>query len=123
MNLLTGKAKQDFEQWLKGNCETYGESMSMGFGCGCGNNFDYDDIYNELPEFAQASFISEWLDSIDLRIIINCQYRKDQWHCDIYTKDKKHSIMLVCQSRSEAIKVAILTANKLYNEIYTNNNG
>lgn len=117
--ILTGKAKQDFENWLKVNCDTFAEPLSMGIGCSCGNNFDYDDIYENVTESMQHALIFEWLYSVGTHVIVYPCFIFERMLWDYTIYDKKINTQ-TSETRNEATKAAILTANDIYNEQHNN---
>jgi hypothetical protein len=87
MELLTGKAKEDFVK----------------------------HFYGEIPfrDIELNAHIIEWLDSVGLKVIIIPTMCSDVWGCDIWGFTE--CLLEGFETRSEATEKAILKASEIYN--------
>lgn len=94
--LLTGKAKKDFLVWL------YSE-------------YDFTEkTFNELyPENLKEWFIIKWFDSAEIYIDVFWSF--GDFEFSIHTDNERNCLSVLCNSRQEATKYAILKANHTYN--------
>ena len=107
--ILTGKAKEDFFNWLD-NQGVNGIDIS---------NWEFEKFHS-LSNVSKNSLIIEWFDSVKLFIEISF-FNDDYWTYNVYTD---HVILEkeqanICQNREDAIKQAIVKANNIYNEKYS----
>lgn len=115
---LTGKAKEDFDDWLYENydkCqirpqeEVYWHHFS--------NELTLYDIYEKLPLSLKQQLIIEWFDSVG--IYINIEYYHKRWYLYLIPKTGIGNYLIDMNefySRQEATKQAIIKANEIYNE-------
>lgn len=98
--ILTDKAKDDFLTWM------YSE-------------YDFSEKqFNEIyPTNLKESLIIEWFDSVGIYICIDSHYKNFGYKIQDKGNVVLYDHMFAIQSRQEATKQAILTANKLYNEL------
>jgi len=105
MELLTGKAKEGFNQWVDN--QVYDRF------------FSYSHL-NELDAVCKISLIIDWLDSVGIFINIKSFKFLYDWSFEIKQFKKKTIVMddlkdaLV--SRQEATVEAIKKANEIYNK-------
>jgi len=102
MELLTGKAKEDFLQWNEDNdapLSTYAIEQGLIYGT----------VLNAM--------IIEWLDSVGIIILINNVM--DDWWFRVKSKNKvvKSEKYNELKSRQEATEQAIIKANEIYNSL------
>jgi len=103
MDLLTGKAKEDFEKWIEK------EMFHFGF------NLDQQrNSINDLSDLFLNALIIEWLDSVGINIILTCEF---DYGYEIL--DKRYEVMEELKkwydTRHEATTHAIKKANEIYN--------
>lgn len=108
MNLLTGQAKQDFEKWLTEN-----------------NHTPWTVFFDSLPDTVKNAYYVEFFDlqGIHIRtwcVIVPHEENKIKWNYDIFNYEDFSENTF---TRIESTIQSIISANNLYNEIYTNNNG
>lgn len=96
MELLTGKAKEDFENYVK--------ELKVA---------PYVSMLNEIPKTYLNALIIDWFDSVGLKIFIEPTTCIDVWHSDIYGWTECFSENL--ESRQEATTEAIKKACEIYN--------
>jgi len=101
--ILTGKAKEDFENWLS-------KSQSNDIWCNCGMCWDITDF---LSETALNSFIIEWFDTVDIYITTT------PFDFEITTLNSKDDYKsyknIIDFNRTEVQKISIEKANEIYN--------
>lgn len=115
--LLTGKAKQHFETWMKNNQGyIYPDTPLIKV---------RDDVFLNIeftPESMQYGMYVEWFDSVG--IYVKIQPNKSivnnytvEYISDIFTDKKVFDTreVGVYKTRNEAAKAAILKANEIYN--------
>lgn len=109
MELLTGKEKESFLEWL--------DKQDLA---------PYRVIFDEVPLIIQTSYIIEWLDSVGIKIL-PC-YGLSGWYCVVKNYNNKEFGNYKCfhvvnnrindfDTRQEAITEAIKKANEIYNKI------
>ena len=107
--ILTGKCKEDFEEWmlinnkelLKYSEERYSEVISM------------SQLFKYLTDSMQYGVLVDFFDSVGLPININCYGNgfEDEWQYDITTQAEIYN----SSTRQEARRQAIEKANEIYN--------
>ena len=110
--ILTGKAKEEFFNWLD-NQGVNGIDIS---------NWEFEK-FHLLSNVSQNSLIIEWFDSVGIYISINYVDFYDEFRnntgFETYVTNKGLSVKFRSVSiRQEAIKQAIKKANEIYNEKY-----
>jgi len=109
--ILTDKAKEDFLKWLKNNYDLLIED--------CGG-FSY--FWNAQTKVSEYALIIEWLDSVGIIVLITCKnennygFEVHELKEFIYIEDKDFL------NRTEATQKSIEKANKIYNNLNTNEN-
>lgn len=112
--ILTGKAKQDFEKWLREN-KVYPYSHA-------GNRIDVWGIENITESFL-IPLIKEWFDSVG--IYIDTYSWGENFPITFGGEIIEYKIGIVktvdgLKTRNEALKAAITNANTIYNDKHTN---
>lgn len=102
--ILTGKAKQDFEDWYTAKTQSAHSLLLVNF-------------YNK-KEVEQYAWYIEWFDSVGIYIDVFWSF--GDFEFSIHTDNERNSLSVLCNSRQEATKQAIIHANELYNN--RNNN-
>ena len=105
---LTGKCKEDFENWL---FTVRNEEIIDG-------EIKYDLYYMfmyMLPENCKKQLIIEWLDSVEIYICIEPQKEFKNVYFDVSIDFDLHSVW---STRKEATNRAIEKANDIYNETH-----
>lgn len=107
MELLTGKALDDFNMWLlkEGN-----ETIVNG-------TIEYDLYYMckyMIPESMVCAKVIEWLDSVGIYISVDATFGEFSSYVNL--KDERSVEYTHAITRKEATKQAIIHANKIYNE-------
>jgi len=103
MELLTGKAKEDFNEWVRK------EMFHFGF------DYNQDPIkINNLSESFLNSIIIDWLDSIQIVVVIE-SLAKNFFSFQINSK-KWIDSECAYKTRQEATTEAIKTAIEIYNK-------
>lgn len=106
--ILTGKAKEDFEKWYLSHIRVNRKDY---------NQFSDEQVLgkiNRMDEVGKFAYILEWLDSVDIYILIT-EYDGEHFWADINVRFRL-GYAIQKPTRQEATKAAILTANDLYNE-------
>lgn len=98
MSLLTGKAKEEFENWIY-----------KGFGLSI-------QEFNNRHSSDSNHIIIEWFDTLGIDINIQSDFERNFW-CRILSDTSTVIVGPDFKSRSEAIEDGIKKANKIYNEI------
>lgn len=113
MEQLTGKCKEDFEKWLKGN---YNQILH-------GTNIDTTYFYDMILlgnikniESIKNALIIEFFDSVG--IYIEPRKYGSGWGFDLFGIVKLIHEVELSKSRQEAQNKAIKKANQIYNEKY-----
>jgi hypothetical protein len=103
MELLNGKAKELFLEWVQNEAFHFGWNLD-----GSRNTV------NELSDLFLQSVIIEWFDSVDYFIVSHiCS--DGLWDYEIYNNQKSVANGLAFQSRQEATTEAIKKANDIIN--------
>ena len=109
--ILTGKAKEEFFNWLD-NQGVNGIDIS---------NWEFEK-FHLLSNVSKNALIIEWLDSIGIYIIISPSDNPKNWFYTILGDDILSPFYQMYQSlddfenRQEALTEAIKKANEIYNE-------
>ena len=110
--ILTGKAKEEFFNWLD-NQGVNGIDIS---------NWEFEK-FQLLSSVSQNSLIIEWFDSVGIYIFIDSvkSYKKRSWRFHIAMNDLDRNIReeFYMDNRSEITYKAIKKANEIYNEKYS----
>lgn len=96
--MLTGKAKTDFEKWMKDE-----------------RIFHSENGFESLQDKFQATLIIEWLDTVWLVVTINNEYYDGfhfYWEINMAEPLKSESVF---KTRAEAAMAAIEKGNEIYN--------
>jgi len=104
MKELKGKAKIDFNKWMKPNPLEHGR-----YGQLITNTFD------NMPFALQSGVILEWLDSVGVYIIIE-PMNPDRFKYELWTLDNYYDGFIEPITRQEALKEAIKKAVEIYNK-------
>ena len=104
--VLTGKAKEEFFNWLD-NQGVNGIDIS---------NWEFEK-FHLLSNVSQNSLIIEWFDSVGIYIEISF-YDDCYWTYNIYSNKPvlEKETANICNNRQEATEEAIKKANEIYNE-------
>lgn len=106
MELLTGKAKEDFlnDRYLSITKDPIYKIQVT------------DEYFNTLSDFIQQSLIIDWLDSVQLQIMVYC-FSLDKYSINILRQGRYMlNFRAYYNSRTEATTEAIKKANEIYNQ-------
>jgi hypothetical protein len=114
--ILTDKAKQEFEKWLKQQQNIIFNKYTKAF------VFMGKLVFYDLPETVQFLYISEWFDTIGITVdIIPRMSDENKIVFEPNTFCLKHEIVtedfIRFETRQEAVYEAIKKANEIYNSI------
>lgn len=100
---LTGKAKEDFEKWLKDK-RHFVISVEE----------DFQAIWFNCSDSMKYGVYVDWFDSVAIEIYIRF-YRENDFKFEIYKRFVRMSDKSPYNTRPEARTAAIEKANKIYN--------
>ncbi len=98
--MLTGKAKKDFENWMKDKLLLYPQNE-----------------LGSLSDMFKAALIIEWLDTVSIIITINNEYYDGFHFYWEINKAKPLRSNRVFPTREQATIFAIEKANEIYNSV------
>ena len=110
--MLTDKAKQDFEAWLK--CSEHGTKYNGSYvsilGLTC--------PFSQLPLLVQHAYMIEFFDSVGFVLSTKVVFTEEHLFCTDIITPQTACLGLWGDSRKDSVILALEKANLIYNEKY-----